>query len=120
MGEKNGRKNGRKKPSRCTLFLIYKNKLQFKVRLGLADSGQNFFGSDNSNTTAGLLAVKSEIAEAIETSGFDIPSPYTDMWFDEVYPPAEAQALKEVYGCPNGPDGETVDCYAQGFKYYCN
>ena len=50
------------------------------------------------------------IEEAIESSGFPAPSDFFDQWLGEIYCPEHLDAIKAQFGCPNGPNGERVDC----------
>ena len=51
-----------------------------------------------------------EIKDAQAASGFYVVSDYFDQWVRQVYPTDKADRILEVFGCPNGENGEIVDC----------
>mgnify|MGYP000065894538 CR=1 FL=1 len=73
------------------------------------------------------IAMQAEAIEAaIDQSGFEVPSDYFDQWLAEIYCPEHLPAILEQFGCPNGPNGEIIDCkdkmdrYLTSTTFACN
>ena len=55
-----------------------------------------------------------------------MPSDYFDQWLGQIYCPEHISAIKNAFGCPNGPNGEVVDCedrmdrYLTATTFACN
>ena len=64
------------------------------------------------------MAQTQQIGQVQESSGFDIPSDYTDQWFKEIYGETKFNnIIKPIFGCDNGANGEVQDCHEKFSNY---
>ena len=72
---------------------------------------------ENSKPLKAIGAQQAQINADQASSGFSYPSDYFDQWLAEIYCPEHLPAILDQFGCPNGNNGEIMNCHNKIDRY---